>query len=164
MELLLYILAISFQLAGALLILFFSTSTKRDDIIRRFIVKGFIIKQGDTIDYDKSALLEEYKSAYLSRLAFLYISVGYILGIWGEISNYSNKFIVFLLIIISTAVIMAISYFGISKFVKKRKKVNVDITISELEKQNIHPTLEYATNSDMDQLFENNNDSQGGNS
>ena len=76
-----YIFAISFQVSGTLQLLISFVSTKRDDIIRRFIGKGLLFRDNNTkkIEYDKSAYKYEYKTAYLNKCSFIYIFIGYLI-------------------------------------------------------------------------------------
>lgn len=148
-----YIGAISFQVSGALLLLFFAISTKRKNVVRRFIAKGYIERCGNKINYNKLNFLDEYKNAYLNRLAFIYIALGYILGIWGEIGCF-EKIKIFIFVVVFTIIIMAASYFFTYIFVHKSKKVNTAITNDELAKLNIDPTNDIVSIEEIDNIFE----------
>lgn len=79
-----YIGAIALQVAGALLLLLFAVSTKRENIVRGFASNKLITENGDTeeIKYNEDAFKEYYRNAYLSKWAFGYIMAGYF---WGGI-------------------------------------------------------------------------------
>ena len=87
-----YIISVSFQIAGALLLVLFSISTKRDSVIRRFVGNGIITKDGDSkiLDYNENAYKEEYRRAFLNKYSFGCILLGYMLSIWGEIEDGSR--------------------------------------------------------------------------
>lgn len=91
---LVYIGAISLQVTGALLLLLFSVSTKRVDVIRKFGDGGIITYDEETkeLNYKEEAFKEAYRTSYLNKISFFYIGVGYLLGVFGEIGN-SNKWI-----------------------------------------------------------------------
>ena len=57
-----YILAISFQISGAVMLLLYSASTKRDDVIKRFMERKNVSQDEKTksIEYDENAYKEEF--------------------------------------------------------------------------------------------------------
>ena len=81
MSALAYIFSISLQIAGALLLLIYSISTKRESVIRRFVGKGLLARQGERLDYDEKAYKEEFCRAYLNKFSFGFIAFGYLLGV-----------------------------------------------------------------------------------
>ena len=82
---LVYIGAISLQVTGALLLLLFSVSTKRVDVIRKFGDGGIITYDEETkeLNYKEEAFKEAYRTSYLNKISFFYIGVGYLLGVFG---------------------------------------------------------------------------------
>ena len=87
-----YIISISLQVAGALLLIAYSISTKRDDVIKKFSGKGFIHRDNNTneISYNEKAFFQEYKMAYIDKLSFIYILFGYLLGLLWLIGDLLN--------------------------------------------------------------------------
>ena len=87
-----YIIAISLQISGAVQLSLSFVSTKRDNVIRNFIGKGIISRDNNTktVYYDKKAYKQVFKSAYLNKFSFIYIFLGYLLGIWGTIEKNQN--------------------------------------------------------------------------
>lgn len=149
-----YVVAISLQVSGALQLLLSFVSTKRDNVIRNFIGKGIISRDNNTkiIDYDKKAYKQVFKSAYLNKFSFIYIFLGYLLGIWGTIEKESkSKATIF--IILTTIVILTISNLLITLYVKKSKKVNREITNEDLERLQIQPDIENISNEEIEKLF-----------
>ena len=71
-----YILSISFQVAGALLLMVNALSTRRDRVIHRFASHSLIYRDNNTgeLEYDKEALKGAFKEAYLSKFAFAEIA------------------------------------------------------------------------------------------
>ena len=60
-----YILSISFQLAGALLLMIFALSTKREKIIQQFAGKGLIYRDNNT---DKLSLTKRFLEKHIEML------------------------------------------------------------------------------------------------
>lgn len=148
-----YILSISFQIAGALLLLVYSTSAKRESIIRRFVGKGFLTRQGDKVEYNQDAYEKEYFLTYSNKLSFGYIAGGYLLNVFGDTENACKWFVV-ICILLLTPLIMFFSLKGISFLVSYLKK-NDKITNEDLKVFDIKPDMEYMTSEDVDQLLEN---------
>ena len=151
-----YIIAISFQVAGALQLLVSFVSTKRDNVIKRFAEKGFISQDGNTqkINYDKTSFLEEFKTAWLSKIAFGLIAIGYLIGIWGNIEN-EKKLSAFILIIAITTLILFLSHSVVGIYVKKSKKINAEITSDELDQLKIEPASRSISDKEIKFIYDN---------
>ena len=152
-ENILYIISISFQIAGALLLLSYSTFPKRETVIKRFIGKGLLTREGDIVKYNHDAYKNEYFPVYLNKLSFGYIAGGYLLNIFGNIEN-ACKWLVFICVLFSSALIMLVSIKG-SSFLVKLLKANDRITNDDLKKFNIKPDVEYMTSEETIQIWEN---------
>lgn len=155
----LYCLAISLQLSGALLIV--SNSYKnldRDNLIKNFLKNSFTIKtqeedsetKKDILSYNHEAFLDFIQLQYKNFISFIYIFVGYVLGVLGEIYN---KILGIIIIIGCTSAIIYITSKCIKTKIKKTKKIDIE----ELEKLNIDPNLETASEEYIDSLFEETN-------
>ncbi len=151
----LYILSTAFQIAGALLLMINSLSTRRDRVIRRFAGNGIIHKDNNTnkLSYNKDAFRETFKEAYLNKCAFLFIAIGYSLGIFGNLEG-NPKCLALIIIYIATAAIMTLTYFIINLIIKNKKEINNEITSSELEKLGIKPDTETISNELIDALID----------
>lgn len=148
-----YSFAISFQISGALLLLFYVISTKRDNIIRRFSGKGIITQENEKIiNYNSEAYKQEFRNAYLSKLSFFYIATGYLLGVWGKVED-ECRIHVFFCIIFLTITIILLSYFVISLITKKSKKVNKPIELEDLKRLGIESDIGAITSDAIDNLF-----------
>lgn len=77
-QILLYSIALSFQITGSILFIAYSSSLCRISIIRSFAANSFITKDGNTkkIDYNHDAFVSEYRKAYFSKITFIYLFVG----------------------------------------------------------------------------------------
>lgn len=122
--LLCYIFAISFQLAGALLLIvrywFKSVDKQLQSLESRrthLDLGGEVLNLGETQPSD-SEMAEEI---WINRLAFAYIAIGYLLGIWGEPRGASKcviTFVVALFVLILVAIGKKISKKESDKFKK----------------------------------------------
>ncbi|WP_418751101.1 hypothetical protein [Frisingicoccus sp.] len=85
-----YIIEISFQLAGSLLLIvnFFEDIEKK--VMSNYLISQDVFVEGGKITLTKEDLQKYAKPIYMNRISFLYIIVGYIVGIFGEIST-ENK-------------------------------------------------------------------------
>lgn len=154
MRTIIYILSLSFQVAGALLLLFFAKSTKRENVVRNFVGNGIIKIDNNTmeLDYDTNAFKENYRVAYLNKFAFLYIAIGYILGVFGCI-EWKSKIVVAILIIFGTIIIMVITYACVNCLIKYLKDSNKKITNEELMKFGIKPNIGTISFDKIDAFF-----------
>lgn len=148
-----YIISISLQIAGALLLLVYSTSAKRESIIRRFVGKGLLTRQGDKVEYNQEAYKNEYVRAYLNKFSFGYIAGGYLLNVFGDTEN-ACKWLVVICILLLTPLIMFFSLKGISFLVSYLKR-NDKITNEDLKAFDIKPDMEYMTSEESSQLWKN---------
>ena len=148
-----YIISISLQIAGALMLLLFSISVKRGNVIRRFCANGIITADSNTkkIDYKKETFIEEFRKAYLSKISFICIATGYILGVFGDIGNKQREIAIWIFIV--TTFIIIISYFVVGMLIKHNKSVNKEITISELEELGIQVDITDISYAEIDKMF-----------
>ncbi len=149
---LVYIISISLQVSGALLLMLSSLSTKRVNVIKKFISKNTITKEGPKIFYDEDEFKETFRTSYLNIFSFGFIAFGYLIGVFGEI-DCCNRWGIILGIILFTAIFMSLSYLIVNAIIKRSKKVNTELSVEELEKNNIEPNDDFATNEDIDKIF-----------
>jgi len=79
-----YILAITFQLTAALLLVG-NTSTSRKGIISTYRKqnRGIVFYEKGTLASDEG-LIDAICSVWINKLAFVYLTVGYLISVWGE--------------------------------------------------------------------------------
>ena len=153
-ELVAYILSISLQVAGALLLIMFALSTKRTRIIRSFGKSNVILKDGNTqeLSYDHDSFVEVYRTAYCSKISVIYILCGYLIGVLGEIGD-SNK-----LSIATSILILALFFLGVARIVVhlllNQAKVKTPLTYKELEEAGIDSTLNTISYDEIDAIVE----------
>ena len=106
-----YIISISFQLSGAVLLLIKYSFVN--------IEKGIIEKEKKENHTKETTLLlgstqptdSEYtENVWLNRIAFALIAAGYLLGVWGEIRG-EKRIVVFFLVIAVSTILTALSVF-----------------------------------------------------
>lgn len=151
MSIILYALSISLQVAGALLLIIFSLSTKRRDIIRSFAKSHIIARDGNTklLSYNHEAFVETYRIAYFSKVSVAFIAVGYLIGVFGDIGT-GNRLLAAVSIIALTAVLIAITVLLVNKLVRNVSK----ITNEELKAAGAEPDMESISKDEVDALFD----------
>lgn len=152
MKVLIYILSISFQVSGALLLLKYSLSTRREQVNKRFVDKNIITKDGEKINYSEEGLRETFRTAYLNKISFGFIALGYLINIFGDLEGAFLPH-VFIVIIFLTALLMTIAYFIVFLKIKYSKKINKPLTEDELLEYGIEPNFSAITEEDIDNIF-----------
>lgn len=103
-----YIVAISLQLAGAELLIMNYWSKPIEKLKKEELDKEVHI-DGGTLFLGGRSENEIMKNIWLNRFAFLMIAFGYVVGIFGDLSNCS-KWIVLLNIVLLSVVLASIAY------------------------------------------------------
>lgn len=152
---LVYIGAISLQVTGALLLLLFSVSTKRVDVIRKFGDGGIITYDEETkeLNYKEEAFKEAYRTSYLNKISFFYIGVGYLLGVFWEIGN-SNKWITAGAIFTFSIILLFLTWLVTDMIISKSNVINQKISLEEMKEAGITPDMTSASTEDIDKMFE----------
>lgn len=155
MSTVMYIGAIALQVAGALLLLVFAVSTKREKVVRGFASSNLLTENGNTeeIEYNIDAFKEYYRNAYLSKWAFAYIVVGYFFGVFANIEC-EKVIVVAFMVIVSAGILIAIACGITALIIKKSSKVNRVITKSELVELGIEADIKSASDEEICSLFE----------
>ena len=89
--------------------------------------------------------------AYLSKFAFLYIAVGYFIGIFATIAA-GSKAITAIGVLLFTIVFIALAYLVVRLILKYSKEINCKITNAELEELGIEPDLENISEGEIDKI------------
>lgn len=107
-----YIISISFQICGALLLLLDSVFNGVEKIYSQFNYdrKEITDNSYSTFFNKKEDFVPYLKQLFIERSAFLYLAVGYIIGIWGSVGE-CNKMIIALFVIIVSIVIIIATHF-----------------------------------------------------
>ena len=149
-----YAISIALQVAGALLLMVNTLSVKRDNVILRFMGHNLITRDGNTkeITYDSKALITLYQQAYLSKIAFVYIIIGYTLGVFGDMDACSRILLVVLIVSFSMLLIL-VSHKIVQMIIKHSKNINTPITNADLERLGIKPNIETASDDEIDAMF-----------
>ena len=124
----LYILSISLQLSAGLLLVG-SVGTKRHEIIKEYSAEHRCISfEHDGTLANNTALRSTVKSVWINKIAFTYLFLGYLIGIFGE--TLSSKSMAFIIIIVTVIILYVIPCF-IAKYKSEHFK---DIIEDELPK------------------------------
>ena len=151
-----FICSISFQVAGALLLMCFSLSTSRKKTIQRFASSRIIHKDGNTgkLYYKKEVFRNCFREAYLNRVSFFYIALGYMLSVFGK-NDCNNYFIVCSFIILVTAFLMSVTHFIVKQVIARKKTINSEITDDELQELDIKPDMPSLSYAKIDEIMKN---------
>ena len=109
MKLILYILSITLQVTGSILLMIYLLSTNRKEIIKKFANSNSVIKEDGntgTIDYNHDAFKDEFKNAYLNKEAFCCIAIGTLMSIFAEKGNVNEWVVCFFIIILVIGIII----------------------------------------------------------
>jgi len=139
-----YIGAMSFQLAGAIVLLL-SYCGKMDNVVLRVYFPGSnftnVDKQGKSL-LEKNKLRQCAKQIYLNRISFAYIATGYALGIFGEITSDKYKIMVAIIFITILLILIAKIFAWLrpktkytddkkEDYSKIKKKTDADVNVVE---------------------------------
>lgn len=152
---LIYAIAVGLQVTGALTVLLFSISTKREAVISRFMRNSFTVQDGNTgvIDYNRSALFDEYRKAYLNKMAVFCIMSGYAIGVFGDI-GWVDKWKVFLMVVVFSLIILGVIRVLIWLIEKYNKKMTIEITEQELMKLGIEPNTKSFSKEEITEMVD----------
>lgn len=121
-----YIAAIALQLAAALLLVG-NSDTKRKKVVMEYCEKHTALafkKNGELVD--RTVLEETVKATWINRIAFIYLFVGYLIGIFGNCTI--DKFLALLFVGILVLVLFAVPF----NYAKVRAKEFPPITKEEI--------------------------------
>lgn len=155
MKLILYILSITLQVTGSILLMIYLLSTNRKEIIKKFANSNSVIKEDGntgTIDYNHDEFKDEFKNAYLNKEAFCCIAIGTLMSIFAEKGNV-NEWVVCFFIIILVIGIIILSVKIVNKIIDESDKVNQEITKSELDELGITPEFSSISNDKIDRIM-----------
>lgn len=150
-----YVLSVSFQLSGAVLLLLYAFSTKRERVIISFFKNSFSVLDGETeaLCYDHDAFVKEYMITYSNKIAVFLLCSGYLIGIWGKFEG-QNKWLICGIILITTIAIVFVAITGVKLFVSRAKKVQRIVANEELESIGISSNMKSLSKKDLDELFD----------
>lgn len=118
-----YVLAISLQVCGAVILLIHSFGNKQQEMNNE--INSNIINLTQTFafikDIDILNILNKLTGIYLNRTAFISLGLGYFLGIFGEITT-TSKWIIALAVVIASFIITPMSYYLCKKLAVVRQK------------------------------------------
>ncbi len=155
MKIILYVLSITLQVTGSILLMIYLLSTNRKKIIKKFANSNNIITEdGNTgfIDYNHEAFKDEFKNAYLNKEAFCFIAIGTLMSIFADKGD-TNEWIICFIIIILVIIIIASSVKIVNKIIDKSDNINQEITKNELDELGITPEFKSISDDEIDNIF-----------
>ena len=146
-----YIISVSCQVTGALILVLKCLSTKRRNVIRRFFLNSFSIYSPDSniLNYNHELFEEEYEKAYYNKISFLSILLGYILSPFSDIGSFPRLYVAFFILLLT--LIMLFTFILICTLL--RKKGHSKVTMSELIDIGIDVNLSEMSKEDIDEIF-----------
>lgn len=150
-----YVISISLQVSGALLLMINVLSVKREDVIRRFVLSGEIITKNNNtgeIKYNVDKFYDTFKEAYLSKIAFGYISFGYFFAVFSGIEG-TSKIIMAIAVLIGCVGFILLAHKIVKIYMRFNKEIKKRITSEELKMLKIEPQMGNISDKDIDDLF-----------
>ena len=152
MNIILYILSISLQISGALILVVDNIIISRDGVIKSIFGHKFLIEndKGDIPDFSDE-YKERYYHSYINLFSFGYIALGYFFGIYG---NSRNEYgICTIGILLLTVVLMGLA-FCIANYLKNM--ITNPPKKEDLQRNGIETQISPVKDDEIRQLFENN--------
>lgn len=150
-KLILYILSLAFQVAGAVLLIIKYCGKTKQRIISEYFPGSNVIERDDDdrVHLKKEKVQECVKRIYDNRISFAYIAIGYVLSIFGESSNSSKVEILFYMIFFTITLILIEKIIS-SAFARLLYRTDIEMEYSEIE--DIADTV--ATEKEMDEMLD----------
>ncbi len=121
-----YVLSISLQMSGALLLIFeWCRKTETLLIEKYFMTNAVSLAKNDNGEIKIQVNVDNIKTVlrniYINRSAFMYIFSGYVLSVWGRIGE--EKIVIAVCIALLTAIITWVSDYVINKKAESESKL-----------------------------------------
>ena len=139
-----YILSISFQVSGGLILLLWSFGRTKEKVFQLYFPGSNIVERDENnkVCLDKKKLRKKAVNIYMNRFAFICLIIGYGLSLFGDISDYNrwkalciigieSIFIILISIIISN--VLSIIYFRKDEYIDFDNLEDVDKFTSDAE-------------------------------
>ena len=139
-----YILSISFQVSGGLILLLWSFGRTKEKVLQLYFPGSNIVERDENnkVCLDKKKLRKKAVDIYMNRFAFICLIIGYGLSLFGDISDYNrwkalciigieSIFIILIPIIISN--VLSIIYFRKDEYIDFDNLEDVDTFTSDAE-------------------------------
>ena len=104
-----YIISISFQVAGALILLVNSLKKGKKQIYASYFANApkHVFGKDGMVTLEKEKLQEHARKLYIDRVAFVYLILGYLLAVFGDIGS-NKKFVTALSVIVCSTLLLGI--------------------------------------------------------
>lgn len=152
----LYVFSISFQVAGAILLMTkVFLGSRRENAIKRVFGHKLVELDNNTneIIYEEKVFKDAIKEEYLTILSIIYILIGYAIGIFGSIEK-ANKSLILFGISLVTFLLIKIANLFADYLYKKFPQINKKVTIKELKKYGINMDIQSLSFEDIDKIIQ----------
>lgn len=124
-----YIFSITLQVAGAICLIMNYWGNVKEKVILTYYAGGEIPKaqDNDMVLLKKERLQSCAKDIYMNRFSFIYIIIGYGIGLFGNITDNSNKLLILLAIVIFCIILTCICRSLSSLISKKAYKDDMEV-------------------------------------
>ena len=147
---LVFIISVSLQLVGSIVLMFHALPFRRRDLVRAFFRNSFSVRHGEEIRYDHQLFILEGRRIYTTWLAIACLCAGYVLQVFSTKTN-DEPIWIGLAIIIFTAVLYLL-VFGIS-YCLSRIIASKEVTSDELKQCKVDTNMAEATEEDIKQVL-----------
>ncbi len=144
-----------FQASGAILLLVFTFSTKREMLVRNFVQNSFSVLDADTktVEYNHSVFANQCINSYASKVAVLLILFGFLFSLWGDIGTYCRWKAA--IAVVSITIVLVMIIINVLKIlVPKLNKVKQPIAFEELNDLEIETNMSSILSEEIDGLFD----------
>ena len=131
-----YMLSISLQVSGAICLIMNYWGNVKEKVIITYYAGGEMAKaqDNDMILLKKERLQSCAKDIYANRFSFIYIILGYAIGLFGNIADTDNKLYMLLLIFIFCVILTCIGCYLPSLISKKVYAEDMEVERKIIEK------------------------------
>lgn len=132
MDLIIYVLVLSFQLSGSILLLT-SCLGKTSVMVLNDCINGnqSLFGKNGIINLGEDAVKESLKKIYMNRISFLMISIGYILSIFNAYTV-ENEWKMLLILFVVVLLICVLSNWVCTKIAKKNAHKYTEVVVEKL--------------------------------
>lgn len=151
-----YLLSLSLQIAGSFILIYFCWGKTKSLVFNTIFPANTAIhrEEDNTVIICKHKLINAHKKILLNRIAFIFIGMGYLLSVFGSNEGLC-RWMGMLLIVIMSAIIMALGVMGVCLIAKLQNKKDYTISYEHLcliLESDVNANL---TNTEIDEIVNN---------
>lgn len=149
-----YILSLSFQLSGALMLIFCCWKDIDSLVLNRIFSANVVVERNDhnEVVVNRDKLFKAYKAVLKDRIAFILMALGYLLNVFSSNDNL-NPWFGLVLIIIVGLIVMWIGNRIVVSLANKRSMENGEYDFDQLESNIEGDVFTPISDKEIDDLF-----------